>query len=79
MKPDAEPKPAPGRMFVVGRVLDPDGKPVPDASVMVYAASQAAGACRLGPGSDSSSTGVRAERRIGPVPTRRDPHLLIDT
>ena len=23
--------PAPGRMFVVGRVLDPQGKPVPNA------------------------------------------------
>jgi RNA polymerase sigma factor (sigma-70 family) len=29
--------PAPGRMFVVGRVLDPQGKPVPGASVMVHA------------------------------------------
>jgi RNA polymerase sigma factor (sigma-70 family) len=28
-------RPAPGRMFVVGRVLAPDGKPVPDAKVMV--------------------------------------------
>ncbi len=26
---DADPKPGPGRMFVVGRVLDPNGKPVP--------------------------------------------------
>ena len=26
---DAEGKPGPGRMFVVGRVLDPQGKPVP--------------------------------------------------
>ncbi len=34
---DANPQPAPGRMFVVGRVLDPSGKPVPDASVAVYA------------------------------------------
>jgi RNA polymerase sigma factor (sigma-70 family) len=34
---DAAEKPAPGRMFVVGRVLDPQGKPVPDAAVMVYA------------------------------------------
>jgi hypothetical protein len=33
---DTHDKPAPGRMFVVGRVLDPDGKPVPNASVMVY-------------------------------------------
>ena len=29
--------PAPGRMFVVGRVLDPKGKPVPGATVMVQA------------------------------------------
>jgi protocatechuate 3,4-dioxygenase beta subunit len=29
--------PAPGRMFVVGRVLSPDGKPVPGAKVMVQA------------------------------------------
>ena len=29
--------PAPGRMFVVGRVLDPQGKPVPGATVMVQA------------------------------------------
>jgi RNA polymerase sigma factor (sigma-70 family) len=36
---DAEGKPGPGRMFVVGRVLDPQGKPVPGASVMVYAQS----------------------------------------
>ncbi len=32
-------KPAAGRMFVTGRVLDPDGKPVPNASVMAYARS----------------------------------------
>ena len=30
--------PAPGRMFVTGRVLDPHGKPVPNATTMVYAA-----------------------------------------
>ncbi len=29
--------PGPGRMFVTGRVLDPQGKPVPDATVMVHA------------------------------------------
>ncbi len=34
---DASQKPAPGRMFVVGRVLDPQGKPVPGATVMVSA------------------------------------------
>ncbi len=33
-----DPRPAPGRMFVVGRVVDPDGKPKPGATVMVYAA-----------------------------------------
>ncbi len=27
-QPDEPPRPAPGRMFVVGRVVDPDGKPV---------------------------------------------------
>ena len=35
--------PAPGRMFVVGRVLDPSGKSVPDATVMVYASLKWAG------------------------------------
>jgi len=30
-------RPAPGRMFVTGRVLDPQGKPVADAVTMVYA------------------------------------------
>jgi hypothetical protein len=39
-KPDtASPTPAPGRMFVVGCVFDPQGKPVANASVMVYARS----------------------------------------
>ena len=36
---DADAKPGSGRMFVVGRVFDPQGKPVPGASVMVYARS----------------------------------------
>jgi protocatechuate 3,4-dioxygenase beta subunit len=34
---DANPTLAAGRMFVVGRVLDPQGKPVPGAAVMVHA------------------------------------------
>ncbi len=34
---DVVPKPASGRMFVMGRVLDPQGRPVPNASVMAYA------------------------------------------
>jgi hypothetical protein len=36
-KPDDTAKaPAAGRMFVVGRVLDPQGKPVPRSTVMVH-------------------------------------------
>jgi len=31
------PRAAPGRMFVVGRVLDPNGKPVPGATIAVHA------------------------------------------
>ena len=34
---DTTQRPAPGRMFVVGRVLDPQGKLVPNAKVMVHA------------------------------------------
>jgi Carboxypeptidase regulatory-like domain/Sigma-70 region 2 len=37
-------KPGPGRMFVVGRVLDPQGKPVPSATIMVYTANRIRGA-----------------------------------
>ena len=40
---DAVATPAPGRMFVVGRVLDPAGKPVPKATVMIYARSNPLG------------------------------------
>src|SRR6202034_4288796 len=40
---DANAKPAPGRMFVVGRVLDPAGKPVPNATNLVYARNKALG------------------------------------
>jgi hypothetical protein len=35
--------PAPGRMFVAGRVLDPQGNPVPNAAVMVYARTKLPG------------------------------------
>jgi RNA polymerase sigma factor (sigma-70 family) len=38
---DANAKPGPGRMFVIGRVLDPQGKPVPNATAMVHALSTA--------------------------------------
>jgi protocatechuate 3,4-dioxygenase beta subunit len=40
-KPDR--RPAPGRMFVTGRVLDPDGRRVSGAAVMVSARSKAIG------------------------------------
>ena len=40
---ELNPKPALGRMFVLGRVLDPSGKPVPNAATMVYARSKALG------------------------------------
>lgn len=33
------PRPVPGRMFVTGRALDMNGKPVPDAMVVVHARS----------------------------------------
>jgi hypothetical protein len=39
---DSAPKPAPGRMFVVGRVLDPEGKPVPGATVVASARAKLA-------------------------------------
>jgi len=38
-----EPRPAPGRMFVAGRVFNPDGKPVAKATTMVYASLRRAG------------------------------------
>src|SRR5262249_32921971 len=40
---DARPAPAAGRMWVIGRVLDPQGQPVPNATTMVYAQSKALG------------------------------------
>jgi RNA polymerase sigma factor (sigma-70 family) len=36
-KRDTPPHTAPGRMLVAGRVLDPQGKPIPNATVMVFA------------------------------------------
>ena len=34
---DVSPKPGSGRMYVTGRVHDQNGKPVPGATIMVYA------------------------------------------
>jgi len=42
-KADAPNRAAPGRMFIVGRVLDTQGKPVPNATVMAYAQRSSAG------------------------------------
>jgi RNA polymerase sigma factor (sigma-70 family) len=36
-------RPGPGRMFISGRVLDPKGLPVPNATAMAYARSKALG------------------------------------
>ena len=36
---DAPGRAAPGRMFIAGRVLDPIGKPVSSATVMIYASA----------------------------------------
>ncbi len=65
---------APGRMTVVGRVFDPSGKPVPNASVMVYARLKQfanpvirAGGLGLGPPVTDSGR----VRGFGPVPARR--------
>ncbi len=41
--PEQTDAPAPGRMFVAGRVLDPDGKPVTNARAMVYASLKRSG------------------------------------
>jgi hypothetical protein len=40
--------PAPGRMFVVGRVLDPRGNPVPGATVMIHARTVTPGLTAFG-------------------------------
>ncbi len=56
----AKPKESqPGRMIVVGRVLDPQGKPVPNATTMVYAALKQPGRWRpaRADGTDSDRRG----------------------
>ena len=83
-RPRCGQRPAPGRMTVVGRVLDPQGKPVPNASVMVYGAIKQAGRRgrramrtrtarpgdlrRLGPVSGSTCRGSRRRRITWSVP-----------
>ena len=60
----------PGRMTVVGRVLDPQGKEVPGASVMVY------GAAKQGGGADGIS--AMAPTAIGQEASDRSGHFRID-
>jgi hypothetical protein len=38
---DASPDPGPGRMLVTGRVLGPEGKPVPNAMIVIHARNTA--------------------------------------
>jgi RNA polymerase sigma factor (sigma-70 family) len=54
---DVPASPARGRMTVSGRVLDPQGKPVPNASVMVYGAPKQSG--------DTIRSGVGAPAALG--------------
>jgi Sigma-70, region 4 len=42
-RPDDSPRPAPGRMWITGRVLDPRGRPSAGASVMAYALARTSG------------------------------------
>ena len=76
-RPPAAARPAnaaPGRMTVVGRVLDPQGKPVPNASVMVYGALKQADD---GPGANRTRTARPGGlRRLGPVSARHAADLV---
>ena len=74
---DADAKPGPGRMFVVGRVLDPQGKPVPGASVMVYARSMIFRPADVGRAIVREAARPGLQRRLGPVPGRRPAHLVV--
>ena len=73
-------KPAPGRMFVVGRVLDTQGNPVPNASVLVYARATAS-PCPRSTGRSRLSDGdrPRQERRHGPNSGRRSAYLIVES
>ena len=67
---DANPTPAPGRMFVVGRVLDPRGKPVPGAAVMVHARDLSLGRAHFQVEKKADTARRRPHGRLGPVPHR---------
>ena len=77
-KPEvASQRPAPGRMFVTGRVLDPQGKPVPNAAVMIYARrklfERPIGFESHGPCGHQRNP----LRWIGPIPDRRAANLVV--
>ena len=71
---NVEQAPAPGRMFVVGRVLNPEGKPVPNATVMVAARAKALGSDHeLEQHGQSHGGGTGNHRWLGVVSPRRTP------
>ena len=63
---------------MVGRVLDPQGKPVPGATVMAVAPASSSrrrdDRCRT---SDTDCDRARRRRRIRPVPTRCAAHVVV--
>jgi hypothetical protein len=66
---DANPQPAPGRMFVVGRVLDPGGNPVSGSTVAVIGGPERG----QGPGTEARNWDRGPERgkaRNGDSPER---------
>ena len=72
---DANARPAPGRMYVVGRVLDPKGEPVPGAAVTVHARAWCRASAPPSGRRIRSASGPR--RRLGPVPDRSAPDVLV--
>ncbi len=74
---DATQKPAPGRMFVVGRVLDPQGKPVAGAAVMASALPRFSRPPDRVEGRAATVIAQCAGRQLGAVSPRRAAHLFI--
>ena len=65
-------------MFVAGRVLDPQGKPVPNATTMVYAVLKQPLRSDRPERMAPPVIGEAIERHVGPVPTRCGTHILFD-
>ncbi len=76
-KDDGHDKPAPGRMFVVGRVLDPQRKPVANASVMVYARFTAHPTGHSGRWLVREGDWACVQRWSGATSGGRPPHLVV--